>query len=113
MNSHAPSYRGYCDSAVVSNVRARLRATVTAAAFEPTQGRIDSRCPHASPVAGSSSPTTVDSDVAVALGVMTGIDAADDATRKSEGRFETDYTQYLDARALEGARIGIARDFLG
>lgn len=52
-------------------------------------------------------------DVAAALGVMTGIDAADDATRKSEGRFETDYTQYLDASALEGARIGIARDFLG
>ena len=52
-------------------------------------------------------------DVAAALGVMTGIDAADDATRKSEGRFDTDYTQYLDASALEGARIGIARDFLG
>ena len=52
-------------------------------------------------------------DVAAALGVMTGIDAADDATRKSEGRFETDYIQYLDANALEGARIGIARDFLG
>ena len=52
-------------------------------------------------------------DVAAALGVMTGLDAADDATRKSEGRFETDYTQYLDASALRGARIGIARDFLG
>ena len=52
-------------------------------------------------------------DVAVALGVMTGIDDADDATRKSEGHFETDYTQYLDASALGGARIGIARDFLG
>lgn len=52
-------------------------------------------------------------DVAVALGVMTGIDDADDATRKSEGRFDTDYTQYLDASALQGARIGIARDFLG
>ena len=52
-------------------------------------------------------------DVAAALGVMTGIDAADDATQKSAGRFETDYTQYLDADALDGARIGIARDFLG
>ncbi len=29
--------------------------------------------------------------------MMTGIDPADDATVKSEGRFETDYTQYLDA----------------
>ena len=52
-------------------------------------------------------------DVAAALGVMTGIDPGDDATLKSEGRFETDYTQYLDADALNGARFGIARDFLG
>jgi amidase len=52
-------------------------------------------------------------DVAAALGVMTGVDAADPATRKSEGRFETDYTKYLKAGQLKGARIGIARDFLG
>jgi amidase len=52
-------------------------------------------------------------DVAAALGVMTGVDAADAATRKSEGRFETEYTKYLKADALKGARIGIARDFLG
>ena len=52
-------------------------------------------------------------DVAVALGIMTGVDAADAATRKSEGKFETDYTKYLKADALKGARIGIARDFLG
>ncbi|MBI4519338.1 MAG: glutamyl-tRNA amidotransferase [Gemmatimonadetes bacterium] len=52
-------------------------------------------------------------DVAVMLGVMTGVDPADEATRKSEGRFETDYTRYLNAGALRGARIGIARDFMG
>ncbi len=52
-------------------------------------------------------------DVAVALGIMTGVDPADPATRKSEGRFETDYAKYLKADALKGARIGIARDFLG
>ena len=52
-------------------------------------------------------------DVAAALGVMTGVDPADAATRKSEGRFETDYIKYLKADALKGARIGIARDFLG
>ena len=52
-------------------------------------------------------------DITIALGLMTGIDPADAATRKSEGRFETDYTKYLKADALTGARIGIARDFLG
>ncbi|MDA0681477.1 MAG: amidase family protein [Proteobacteria bacterium] len=51
-------------------------------------------------------------DVAVALGVMTGVDTADPATAKSRGHFKTEYTQYLDANALSGARIGIARDFM-
>ena len=53
------------------------------------------------------------SDIATVLGLLTGIDAADPATSKSEGRFETDYTKHLNARALSGARVGIARDFLG
>ena len=52
-------------------------------------------------------------DVAVILGIMTGLDPADAATRKSEGRFESDYTKFLQADALKGARIGVARDFLG
>ncbi len=52
-------------------------------------------------------------DVAAALGVMTGVDPADEATKKSEGKFERDYTRYLKADALKGARIGVARDFLG
>jgi amidase len=53
------------------------------------------------------------SDVAVALGAMTGIDPADAATQKSEGKYSTDYTKDLKTDALKGARIGIARDFLG
>jgi amidase len=52
-------------------------------------------------------------DIAVALGIMTGVDTADAATQKSKGKFETDYTKYLKVDALKGARIGIARDFLG
>lgn len=52
-------------------------------------------------------------DVAVTLGAMTGVDAADPATQKSYGKFQTDYTQYLKKGSLKGARIGIARDFLG
>jgi amidase len=52
-------------------------------------------------------------DVAAALGVMTGIDAADAATAKSDGKFLSDYTATLDVEALKHARIGIARDFLG
>jgi amidase len=51
-------------------------------------------------------------DVAAALSVMTGVDPADESTKKSEGRFEIDYTKHLDAGALEGARIGMMRDFM-
>ena len=52
-------------------------------------------------------------DVAVALSVMAAIDPADAATKKSEGHIEADYTRYLKADALKGARIGLARDFTG
>jgi amidase len=52
-------------------------------------------------------------DLAVALGVMTGVDGADDATKKSAGKFEKDYTKFLNANALKGARIGVLRDFSG
>jgi len=52
-------------------------------------------------------------DVAVSLGIMTGLDSADAATKKSEGKFEKDYTKFLKADALKGARIGVARDFMG
>ena len=52
-------------------------------------------------------------DVAVALGVLVGVDPADAATQKSVGHSETDYTRYLRRDALRGARLGVARDFLG
>ncbi|NET37894.1 MAG: amidase [Cyanothece sp. SIO1E1] len=52
-------------------------------------------------------------DAAIALGIMTGIDPSDPATLESEGLFFEDYTQFLDLDALQGARIGISRDFLG
>ena len=53
------------------------------------------------------------SDLAVSLGIMTGVDPADEATRKSQGRFETDYTRHLNVNGLKGARIGVQRDYMG
>ncbi|MDN4073234.1 amidase family protein [Fictibacillus terranigra] len=50
-------------------------------------------------------------DAAILLGAMTGVDERDSATNKSVGSFETDYTKYLQNKALEGARIGICYDY--
>lgn len=52
-------------------------------------------------------------DIAIALGVLTGVDTTDIATRASITHAARDYTPYLRADALKGARIGIARDFTG
>jgi amidase len=48
-------------------------------------------------------------DAAVVLGAMTGIDPADPATSAQAGHAFTDYTQFLDKDALQGARIGVWR----
>ena len=48
-------------------------------------------------------------DAAALLGAMTGVDAADAASARSRGHASADYTKSLDAGALKGARIGVAR----
>ena len=57
-------------------------------------------------------PQLVGPDVKKEDVAFLGTDPADDATKKSQGKFEKDYTRHLNANALKGARIGIARDFL-
>ena len=48
-------------------------------------------------------------DAAVLLGAATGVDPHDSATAAQAGHAYTDYTQFLDAHALEGKRIGVWR----
>ncbi|HEX2910901.1 MAG TPA: amidase [Chloroflexia bacterium] len=50
-------------------------------------------------------------DAATVLGTMTGIDSQDEATASSEGKFYSDYTQFLEADSLKGVRIGVLRKF--
>ena len=50
-------------------------------------------------------------DAAILLGAMTGIDTRDSASQASAGRSHTDYTRFLDAKGLQGARLGVARRF--
>jgi amidase len=49
-------------------------------------------------------------DAAVLLGAMTGVDPDDPATAEQVGNAFTDYTPFLDANALQGARIGVWRE---
>jgi amidase len=48
-------------------------------------------------------------DAAVLLTALAGIDSRDTATSASRGHSRPDYTRFLDARGLRGARIGVAR----
>src|SRR5690606_2965137 len=52
-------------------------------------------------------------DLALLLGAMTGIDPEDPQTGHGAGLYHTDYTRFLRADALKGARIGINRNLRG
>jgi amidase len=52
-------------------------------------------------------------DAAIMLGALTGVDPEDSYTTESQSRSYADYTQFLDASGLKGARIGVARKYFG
>jgi amidase len=52
-------------------------------------------------------------DAALLLGALAGVDRDDPATVANDRKAATDYTQFLDAGGLKGARIGVARNFFG
>jgi len=52
-------------------------------------------------------------DAAILLGVLTGADERDPVTVSSRTKGHADYTRFLDADGLKGARIGVARQYFG
>jgi Asp-tRNA(Asn)/Glu-tRNA(Gln) amidotransferase A subunit family amidase len=50
-------------------------------------------------------------DAARVLGVIAGHDLADPITERSRGRSSDDYTRFLEADGLKGARIGVFRHY--
>jgi amidase len=52
-------------------------------------------------------------DAAICLGALVGIDSSDSKTLASDGKYYTDYTQFLHEEGLQGKRIGILRGPLG
>jgi amidase len=53
------------------------------------------------------------SDAAILLGLMTGADETDPATRSSRKHGLSSYEKFLDKNGLKGARIGVARNMAG
>jgi amidase len=66
---------------------------------------------HSQDTAGPMARTVT--DAAILLGAMTGIDARDKDTNGSRGKSHADYTKFLDASGLKGARIGVTRKVFG
>ncbi|HVG22481.1 MAG TPA: amidase [Blastocatellia bacterium] len=66
---------------------------------------------HSQDTAGPMARTVT--DAAILLGALSGIDPLDAITKESRGRAVTDYTQFLDANGLRGARIGVVRKYFG
>jgi amidase len=50
-------------------------------------------------------------DAAILLGALTGVDPDDNATAASSGKSFNDYTRFLDANGLHGARLGVVRKY--
>ncbi|MEO8404200.1 MAG: amidase [Chitinophagaceae bacterium] len=51
-------------------------------------------------------------DAAILLGAMIGMDSDDAVTAESDGKTQSNYTQFLDANGLQGKKIGIEKSFL-
>jgi amidase len=64
---------------------------------------------HSQDTAGPMTRTVT--DAAILLGAMAGVDPADGATEASRDQAVRDYTTFLDAEGLKGARIGVARKY--
>ena len=52
-------------------------------------------------------------DAAALLSVLAGVDPRDAATAHAQGRLQPDYGAFLQAGALQGARLGVARGMFG
>ncbi|MGH9454143.1 MAG: amidase [Terriglobia bacterium] len=66
---------------------------------------------HSQDTAGPMARTVT--DAAILLGALTGVDPADPATAASKGQALADYTKFLDANGLKGAKIGVVRNLFG
>jgi amidase len=83
--------------------------------IKPTVGLISRRgiipISHTQDTAGPMGRTV--RDAAILLGALAGVDAGDSATLAARDKMAPDYTRFLDANGLRGARIGVVRKLFG
>ncbi|HWH58462.1 MAG TPA: amidase [Terriglobales bacterium] len=83
--------------------------------IKPTVGLVSRRgiipISHSQDTAGPMARTV--RDAAILLGILAGTDPADSATADADAKKQKDYTQFLDANGLKGARIGVPRKYFG
>lgn len=66
---------------------------------------------HSQDTAGPMTRTVT--DAAILLSAIVGADSRDSATAASTGKTHADYTKFLDANGLRGARLGVPRKYFG
>lgn len=66
---------------------------------------------HSQDTAGPMARTV--SDLAILLSALAGFDENDPATAEMKSKPALDYTKFLDAKGLRGARLGVARKYFG
>jgi len=109
----------YCAAAIGSETDGSVTSPSAACGLvgiKPTVGLIGRSgiipIAHSQDTAGPMTRTV--RDAAIVLGALTGLDPRDNATKASAGMSFTNYTRFLDAGGLRGARIGVAREtFMG
>ena len=111
----ASASANYCAGAVGSETDGSIVCPSSAnsvVGIKPTLGLVSRSgiipIAHSQDTAGPMARTVT--DAAAMLGAMTGVDSRDAATRESRGKAEADYTRFLDAGGLRGARIGAVRE---
>src|SRR5690242_724803 len=105
----------YCAAAIGSETDGSVTSPSAACGLvgiKPTVGLIGRSgiipISHSQDTAGPMARTV--RDVALMLGALTGVDPRDAATNASAGKSYTDYTRFLNANGLRGARIGVVRE---
>jgi amidase len=105
----------YCAAAIGSETDGSITSPSAACGLvgiKPTVGLVGRSgiipISHSQDTAGPMARTV--RDAAIVLGALTGVDPRDSATNASAGKSFPDYTRFLDANGLKGARIGICRD---